>query len=53
VAERDSPFVHHNPPQLPVFPTGYLMAPLAQTIWYFVLVGTLAVTPLLMLLGQL
>jgi hypothetical protein len=29
------------------------MAPLAQTVWYFVLLGTLAITPLLMLLGQL
>jgi len=29
------------------------MAPLAHTIWYLVLVVTLAITPLLMLLGQL
>ena len=29
------------------------MAPIAQTVWFFVLLGTLAATPLLMLLGQL
>ena len=29
------------------------MAPIAQTIWFFVLAGTLAVTPVLMLLGKL
>jgi hypothetical protein len=29
------------------------MAPIAQTVWFFVLVGTLAITPVLMLMGQL
>jgi hypothetical protein len=29
------------------------MPQVAQTLWLYVLVGTLAITPLLMLLGQL